>query len=142
MSLAIRIEDYLSEDQMRDIAIEEWRSICREACNGHQERIISNVAHDVVISMVAEALGDTALEQIRAKAISVIENLTEFTVFKRPDAWDRGPSPAYSALMDAVKANSELVNKKVGQCIGQLSKRDALEIIKAGVVQINPKAGA
>lgn len=142
MSIAIRIEDYFTEDQMREIAIEEWRSICREACNGHQERIISNVAHDVVVTMVADALGDTALEQIKAKAVSVIENLTEFTVFKRPDAWDRGPSPAYTVLMEAVKSNSALVDKKVGQCIGQLSKRDALEIIKAGVVQINPKAGA
>lgn len=139
---AARIEDYLSEDQMREIAIEEWRRICREACNGHQERIISNVAHDAVVSMVAEALGEAALEQIRTKAVSVIEGLTEFTVFKRPDAWDRGPSPAYTTLMEAVKANKELIEKKVGQCIGQLSKRDALEIIKAGVVQINPKAGA
>jgi len=138
---AVRIEDYLTEDQMREIAIEEWRRICSEACNGHQERIISNVAHDVVVTMVAEALGETALEQIRAKAVSVIENLTEFTVFKRPDAWDRGPSPAYAALMDAVKNNKDLVDKKVGQCIAQLSKRDALEIIKSGVVQINPKAG-
>lgn len=141
MNVSLRIEDYLTEGQMSDIAIEEWRRICREACNGHQERIISNVAHDVVVTMVAEALGETALEQIRAKAVSVIENLTEFTVFKRPDAWDRGPSPAYAVLMEAVKANRELVDKKVGQCIGQLSKRDALEIIKAGVVQINPKVG-
>lgn len=142
MSVAVRIEEYLSEDQMREIAIEEWRRICREACNGHQERIISNIAHDVVATMVAEALGDTALEQIKAKAVSVIEGLTEFTVFRRPDAWDRGPSPAYTALMDAVKSNKDLIDKKVGQCIGQLSKRDALEIIKAGVVQINPKVGA
>ena len=138
----VRIEDYLTEDQMREIAIEEWRRICSEACHGHQERIISNVAHDVVVTMVAEALGETALEQIRAKAIAVIDDLSSFTVFKRPDAWDRGPSPAYAVLMEAVKANRELVDKKVGQCISQLSKRDALEIIKAGVVQINLKVGA
>lgn len=139
---AVRIEDYLSKDQMREIAVEEWRSICRRACNGHQERIISNIAHDVVEAMVAEALGDHALEQIRSKAIAVIDDLSSFTVFKGPDAWDRGPSPAYTALMDAVKSNRDLIAKKVGQCIGQFSKRDALEIIKAGVVQINPKVGA
>lgn len=141
MSVAIRIEDYLTEDQMREIAVEEWRRICREACNGHRERIIGNIAHEVVEAMVAEALGESAMDQIKTKAIALIDDLSVYSVFKRPDAWDRGPSPAYSTLMDAVKSNRNLIDKKVGQCIGQLSKRDALEIIKAGVVQINPKAG-
>lgn len=134
----IRIEDYLSEDQMREIAIEEWRRICGEACNGHRERIIGNIAQEVVVRMVADALGDDAAEQIKAKAVATIDSLTEFSVFRRPDAWDRGPSPAFIVLMEAVKANSDLVNEKVRQCIKQLSKREALEIIKSGTVQINP----
>lgn len=142
MSVANRIEDYLTEEQMREIAIDEWRRICREACNGHQERIMSNIAHDVVSELVDESLGDKADQMIRDRALALIDELSVFTVFKRPDAWDRGPSPAYTVLMDAVKANRALVDKKVGQCISQLSKRDALEIIKAGVVQINPKVGA
>ena len=64
----MEIEKYLTEDQMREIAIEEWRSMCRAACNGHVERIISNIAHDVATAMVVEALGEGANELIRDKA--------------------------------------------------------------------------
>lgn len=132
------ISDYLSEPEMREIAIEEWRRMCREACDGNAERIIANIARDVAVSMVAESLGDGADELIRAKAVERIRNLSEFTVFRGPDAWDRGPSPAYTVLMDAVVANRDLVEQRVREAIHQLSKRDAIEILKAGVIQINP----
>lgn len=134
----MQIEKYLTEDQMREIAIEEWRSMCREACNGNAERIISNIGHEVATAMVVEALGDGANELIRDKAVEVIGNMSEFMVFRRPDAWDRSATPAYTVLMDAVKANKDLVNDKVRQCIGQLSKREALEVLKSGTIQINP----
>lgn len=136
--MEIAIKDYLTDDQLREIAIEEWRSMCREACKGNAERIIANIGHDVASAMVAEALGDDATEQIKAKAISVIEELTEFTVFRRADVWDRSETPAFKTLMSAVEANSDLIEKKVRECIKQISKRDALEIIKSGKVQILP----
>jgi hypothetical protein len=134
----MNIADYLTEDQMREIAIDEWRRICREACNGNAERIIENIGHEVATQMVAEALGEDANAMIRDKAIEVIGRISEHMVFRRPDAWDRGPTPAFTVLMDAVRANSHLVDKKVREAIAQLSKREALDIIKSGVVQIAP----
>ena len=139
--MSVDVSDYLTDAQMRDIAIETWREMCREACKGNAERIIGNIGHEVAVQMVADALGNDANELIKVKAIDVIGKLSEFSVFRRPDAWDRGPTPAFNVLMDAVKANSDLVNKKVRECISQLSKREALEIIKSGIVQINPGAG-
>lgn len=131
------IEKYLTEDQMRDIAVEEWRSMCREACNGNAERIIGNIGHEVATQMVAEALGEDANALIRDKAVETIGKLSEFTVFRRPDAWDRGPTPAFKVLMEAVVANRDLIEKKVRECIAQLSKREALEIIRTCKIQIN-----
>lgn len=129
-------EKYLTEDQMREIAIEEWRKVCREACNGNEERIMSNIAHKVVSSMVDEALGDGSRDIIRAKAIEAIHKLSEFTVFRRADIWDKGESPAYKVLMDSVVSKKTLIDKKVEQAINTLSKRDALDIIKSGKVTI------
>ncbi|MNL35609.1 hypothetical protein D3C87_1576520 [compost metagenome] len=140
--MEIDIREYLSEDQMKDIAIDEWRRICREACNGNSERIIGNIAHEVVTAMVSEALGDDANEQIKSKAIALIDDLSVYSVFKRADAWDRGESAAYSVLMEAVSANRDLVDAKVRSCINNLSKREALEVIKSGVIQINPSRAA
>ena len=137
---SIRIEDYLSESDMREIAIDTWRSMCREACNGNAERIIENIGHSVAVAMVSEALGDTADQMIRDKAVKVINELSEFTIFRRPDAWDRGPSSAYTVLMDAVKNNSGLVDKKVREAIHNLTKREALEILKSGKIAIHPAA--
>ncbi len=136
------ISEYLTDDQKREIAIETWRQMCREACNGNAERIIENIGYAVATKMVAEALGDDANELIRDKAVEVIGKLSEFSVFRRPDAWDRGPTPAFTVLMDAVKANRDLVEKRVRECIHQLSKRDAVEILKSGTIQINPSRAA
>lgn len=138
MSDIALIEKYLTEDQMRDIAIEEWRSVCRAACNGNAERIIENISYGVATKMVADALGENSNDLIRNRAVEIINGLSEFTVFRRPDAWDRGPTPAFTVLMDAVRANSDLVNKRVRETIHQLTKRDAIEILKAGKIQINP----
>lgn len=129
-------EKYLTEEEMREIAIKEWREVCREACSGNAERIMSNIAHDVVASMVDDSLGDGSRELIRAKAIEAIHKLSEFTVFRRADAWGRGESPAYKALMESVVSKKNLIDKKVEHAINTISKRDALDIIKAGKVTI------
>lgn len=134
----INVADYLSDGQMREIAIETWREMCREACKGNPERIIENIGHAVATQMVVDALGDDANEQIKAKAIDVIADLSVFSVFRKKDVWDRDETPAFKVLSEAVKANSDLVNEKVRECIGQMSKREALEIIKSGVIQITP----
>jgi hypothetical protein len=63
------IEQYLSEGQKREIAIEEWRRMCRGACNGNAERIIGNIGHEVATQMVVEALGEDAFDLIREKAV-------------------------------------------------------------------------
>lgn len=136
--MTIPFDRYLTEDQMREIAVEEWRKMCREACKGNAERIISNIAYDTVTKMVSEALGDDADELIKAKAVEAIGKLSEFTVFRAPDVWDRTATPAFTVLMDAVKGNTDLVNKKVREAIHQLTKRDVIEILKAGKIQINP----
>jgi heterodisulfide reductase subunit B len=139
-SAEINIDDYLSEEERRAIAVDVWRGMCAAACDGNAERIISNIGYDVAARMVSEALGEDANELIKAQAIEVIGTLSEFTVFRRPDVWDREASPAYKTLMDAVKANSDLVEKKVRECIAQISKREALEVIKASTLTI--KTGA
>lgn len=136
------IEKYLTPDEMRNIAIEEWRSMCRSSCGGSAERIISNIGHHVARSIVDEALGPDALVQIAAKATEVISNLSEFTVFRKPDAWDRGPSPAYVMLNDALKEHQGALNEHVGKLVRQVSKGELLEIMRAGHVTIEAKGGA
>ena len=131
------IEKYMTEEDMREIAIDEWLRICREACNGNAERIIGNIAHDVVSRMVEECLGDSAIDIIKSKAIESIHELSVFTVFRRADVWDRCDSPAYKALMDSVVSKKYLIDKKVELVINSLSKKDALDIIKSGKVTIS-----
>lgn len=136
--MELKIENYLSESKMRDIAVEEFRTICREKFSSEGERILGNVGYAVARSLVIEALGDKADELIAEKAIEVINKLTDYSVFKKPDVWDHGSTPAYQTLQAAVLANKDLLNKKVRECISQLSKRDALEVMKSGIITIAP----
>lgn len=138
MQAVVQIENYLTEDQKREIAIDEWRRMCREACEGNAERIMANIAYKVVHQMIDESLGDGAAEKIKSKALEVIDEMSVFSVFREPDAWHRGASPAYKTLSDAVVNARPLVEKKVSELIHQLTKQEALSILKSGVIQINP----
>lgn len=132
------VDEYLSEDQKREIAIDVWRKMCAKACEGDAERIMANIAYHVAAPIVDECLGEDAKDKISARVVEIISQLTEFSVFRRPDAWDREPSPAYRMLMQAVVDNRELVEEKVRGALHNLSKREALEILKSGKILINP----
>lgn len=130
------ITKHLSDEQMREIAEDEFREMCRGYFNDNKSAAISNVAHRIVKDMVAEVLGEDADQVIRDKALEVINDLSQFTVFRGPDLWDRSPTPAWRVLMQAVEDNQDIVEAAVKKHLHNLSKRDALEVIKASKLTI------
>ena len=64
MELSVKIEDYLSEDEIKDIAKEQiacaiWEKFRKES---DIERIITNLSFEFLFKAVSESIGEDAFE--------------------------------------------------------------------------------
>ena len=134
--MEINIEDYLDRDEIKDIIKHEIRYIVERDA----ERLLTNSAYYVVFKAVDEALDNNAKELIKQKAIEVINNLSEFSVFRKRDTWDRENSIAYDILQEAIKENSNLIKQKVREAIENRDyERDiqnSMDYISEGLFEI------
>lgn len=137
------IERHLSEDQMKEIAADEWRSMCRDYFGriGHSVAI-GNVVYPMVRRAVDETLGGDAVKLIAEKAIEVISDLSAYTVFHAPNVYDKEPSEAWKVLQSIVKDNRAALEARIQHHIHNLSKADALEIIRASRLTIETRGEA
>ena len=125
----IKVEDYLSTEELRQIAADAFTEAMRNKISEDLDRILSNAAYHAVWQKVDEI--------IAKKAVEVINDLTTFSVFRAPDRF--GPSNhCWDVVVASVRKNSDLVDAAVKKAIHNLSKSEAIEILKSGVIQISP----
>jgi len=135
------IERHLSDDQMKEIAAEEWRSMCQDYFNRIGPAVaVGNLAYPMVRRAVDEALGGDAIKLIAEKALEVIDELSPYTVFHAPNVYDREPSEAWKVLQSVVKDNRAAIEARIQHHIHNLSKSDTLEIIRGSKLTIETKA--
>lgn len=88
-TIVIDIDEYLSENERKEIAKEAFKDACIGKFKDESEvkRIISNSAYDIVYDLVDKQF-DIKLETIlKDKVHEIVTNLTAFNIFKKPDAW-------------------------------------------------------
>lgn len=123
------ISKYLTEDEMRDIAEQEFRDMIRNKSSKDLERIISNSAYQVVWKAVDESMDNEAINILKQKVVEIIGDMTEFNVFAKPNAWDRKENTAYGILVQTVRDNSDVLDIKVKDQINTLSKTQISKIV-------------
>jgi hypothetical protein len=119
---SIKFEDYLSEQERKDIVADVFRQQCEETVKKDYERIISNSAYAIVKKLVDEQMGGKMEEFIKAKTIDVIEKLGSFTVFNAPTWYDKVPSAGYKMLQEAVIESKPLLKDKIKSLIDSLDE--------------------
>ena len=129
MQINVNINDYLSNDEIKEVIKGELREIIRRRSSNDIERIITNSAYDVVWSAVDEAFDGESLSILKDKVIGVIGEMSSFTVFRKPDAWNRAENTPYSELMKVVKSNSHLLENAVVDQMKTLSKTQISKIV-------------
>lgn len=111
--MEINVEDYLDRDEIKDIIKNQISYIVGKDA----ERLLTNSAYYVVFKAIDEALDNSAKEFIKAKAIAIINELSEYSVFKKKDAWGKEDSIAYQTLQEAMNENKDLIRQKVREAI-------------------------
>lgn len=154
MELSIRIEDYITPEEIKAIAMEAVRdSITRTFCRDEASinRLISNLSYQFIFKAVSDAIGENAQAKITEKVKELLEDGSSirYELWRRKDAWQKDESPAIPILHKAIKDNEGLIRAKVMQSIDgyefmdvQDAMYEALDKIVCDMVYGSKKGGA
>ena len=131
------IEKYLSDDEMKAAAMEEWRAACSEQFTRRSpETIIANAAYAIAYKIVDETLDGKLDEMIVEKTRAVVSDLTSHTIFRPPSTFDRESSPAWKLLQKVAVEEKDAIGKAVREAVSKIDAYDALRLIQGATVSL------
>lgn len=139
-NMEINFEDYLTEQERKEIVADVFRSQCVDKFKKDAERIFQNSAYHVVHEIVDKMHDGRVDEIIAEKAKELIANLSVYCVFRRADYWEKGESEGYKSLNQAVLNNKAVLNDKIASLIDGMDEDELREtIIEQAACVINDK---
>ena len=122
--MEIDIENYLSDTEIKNIIIEEFREEIQKSIRRNGViRFIANLAYQNVFEEINKEAPNFENE-IKEKTKEVIENLTSYSVFRKKDLVDNEDSLAQKYLEQSVENNKDIIENKVKDILNDLSKTD------------------
>lgn len=128
--MEIKFEDYLSEQERKDIVASVFMAKCQERFEKDAERIFSNAAYSIVHKIIDDMHDGKVDQLIAEKAKTVIEGLSVYAVFRKADHWEKGESEGYKSLNQAILNNRDALNAKIAALIDGLGEYELRETIK------------
>lgn len=120
--MGIKIEDYLSKEEIKEICKDALYQKIREDMRGlNVNDIIANISNAEVEAMVDAYVGedDFCKTEIPKKVRNAIENISTYTVFRKADVWEKKNSVAYDILEEECRAARPLIKARVEQIINE-----------------------
>ena len=118
--IEVNLDDYLSEGEKKSIAKQAFYDKCANKYMNDHERLFSNAAYRVVAELVNKEMDNDVSTIIKDKAISIIKDMTGYSIFKAPDAWDREASKGFTILQKALDESAHLIQARVQAIISDL----------------------
>ncbi|MEG1543949.1 MAG: hypothetical protein RR382_05420 [Tannerellaceae bacterium] len=126
MEATINIDNYLSESEKKEYAIEAFKESVKESlfkgktgvlADSEAQRILGNISHNIIEEMVAEYLPNYS-DIIRNKVQDKIMNDDlSYEVFRKGDAWGGKESLAIQYINNKIIESKGLIQLKVEQAI-------------------------
>jgi len=132
--ITLDLDQYISEDEKRQIAREEFREACRRSSKENFERILSNAGYEMVAAEVDKAFDEGMAATVKKNAIRVINELSSHSVFSAPNAWDREPSKGWQILQASVDESRNLIQERVQTIIQKYDDHQLREILEERMV--------
>jgi len=134
--MEIDVRDYLDEEDMREIAREQFsRAVERQLSDGLEvERVISNIAYETVWRAVDDAVGEDAKALVAAKIPEVIDSLSCYSVFREADKLLREEKSVGQRILDEVVAeNRPAIEARVREVIDGIDANRLREDIRDAI---------
>lgn len=125
--IEVNLDDYLSEYEKKSIAKQAFYDKCANKYMNDHERLFSNAAYGVVAELVNKEMDNDVSTIIRDKAISIIKDMSSYSIFKAPDAWEREASKGFTILQKALDESAHLIQARVEAIIGDLESTHITE---------------
>ena len=122
MELTINIENYITPEEIKSIAMEAVRETIMRTYNRDEyniARLISILSYEFIFKAVSDAIGEDAQTKITEHVKKLLEDGSSirYEMWRKKDAWEKTESPAIPILNKAIKDNEGLIRAKVMQCI-------------------------
>ena len=131
--MEIKVEDYLSEEEIKEICKDAlYQKIREDMRELNVNDIIAGISYAEVAAMVDTYVGedDFCKKEIPEKVHRVIDDLSTYTVFRRADVLERKNSIAYDIMQEECRASRPLIKARVEQIINEYKfpqlKRDEI----------------
>jgi hypothetical protein len=135
-TIVINIDDYLSESEKKQYAVEAFKeSIKHGMFKGKEgiqldseiQRVIGNISHSIVMEAVQEYIPNSE-ELIKQKTLDIIKSSDfSYQLFKKKDAWDKEESLAITYMREVISQSKSEFQEKIREAIRNY---DATEDIK------------
>lgn len=132
--ITVNIDDYLSHDEKAQIARDAFRSAAEMRSNADFERILSNASYHLVEKEVDAVFNGGMAALVRDKSVAIINNLSEFSVLRRPDAWGCEASKAWVHLQKAMDDAAPMIHARVQKIISDMSEEKLREMVEYEIV--------
>lgn len=113
--LEIKIEDYLTIDEMKDIIRDEFATSVARVLSKETNltRIIGNIAHDIVFNEVGKYIPN--YKELLTKNVKQIMEKKDYKweIFRCKDVWDREEGPGLTIIKEVLNTNKEAIKKRI-----------------------------
>ena len=125
--MELKIEDYLTDEEVKDIIAAEIRTQTRHAFDSKRldpNTLLSNAGYYAVFDAVDEYVGENgyAQKQVERETRRVLNGMSEHTVFSDRGNYPRyRPSVAQEIVDEATKANRAVIERQVAERLEDVS---------------------
>ena len=117
--LEMKLEDYLTIDEIKDIIREEFATSVAKTLSKETEltRIIGNIAHEIVFNEVGKYIPN--YKELLTKNVKQIMEKKDYRweIFRCKDVWDREEGPGMTIIKETLNANKDAIKKRIEDAI-------------------------
>lgn len=131
--MEINIEDYLSEDEIKDIVKEQFAYAVREKFRTEKdiERILTNLSYEFLFQEIDKAISKDSFEYIKHKVLELLDDDSHirYSMWREADVWGGKESPAVTVMKQAIQDNKQKIEDKVSMFVESYDFNDVKEEI-------------
>lgn len=125
MNTTLNIQNYLSEDEVKYILIEEYKLWFRNMSEQDKLRILSNFSYEFIFKTINNNIDGKLLELTKKKTLETLEDANfNYFVFRPADAWSKPESVPMTMINNIVKSKYSMIESKIDKAIEGLSNKD------------------
>jgi len=130
--MEIKIEDYLTEYEMAEIARSAFEETIRRVTNDTRDTLIYMVTKEYVAQLINECLGEDHGTAIANKVASAIDSLSKYDIFHEASQYSKATLGS-KLLEEAVTAQKDVLFAKVDSVINGSETKYFQDSIEAAI---------